>query len=110
MPPTAILAQAFVRSRNGGRYHLKHNNCQHFIIDLLARITTIPLEKVDHPVMPLRSSSASSCGTERGHVLIRDSFEILERQVSFVAKREGGKDADGVVVVREVALDETVDF
>ncbi|KAF2767905.1 hypothetical protein EJ03DRAFT_139328 [Teratosphaeria nubilosa] len=34
----SLKTQAFVRSRNGGKYHIRHNNCQSFIADLLQRL------------------------------------------------------------------------
>ncbi|KAH9816973.1 hypothetical protein Tdes44962_MAKER05549 [Teratosphaeria destructans] len=34
----SLRAQAFVRSRNGGKYHIRDNNCQTFIADLLQRL------------------------------------------------------------------------
>lgn len=37
----ALKAQAFSRSRNGGQYHLKDNNCQHFVQELQRRLVNI---------------------------------------------------------------------
>lgn len=38
----ALKAQALSRSRNGGKYHIKNNNCQHFILELQRRVTAVP--------------------------------------------------------------------
>lgn len=79
----ALQSQNFVRSRNGGRYHIKTNNCQHFIRDLLERIITIPLTDLDASTPSNGSSSycssvTSSCNTsEKKTISIRDSFELL---------------------------------
>lgn len=34
----AIKVQSWMRSRVGGRYHVKHNNCQHFTNELMRRV------------------------------------------------------------------------
>lgn len=46
-----MKAQAFSRGRNGGKYDIKHNNCQHFIEELQRRITTI--NDINEPELPL---------------------------------------------------------
>ncbi|RMZ02871.1 hypothetical protein D0860_07038 [Hortaea werneckii] len=80
----ALQSQNFVRSRNGGRYHIKTNNCQHFIRDLLERIITIPLTDLD--ASTASSNDSSSCCSsvtssynmsEKKTISIRDSFEML---------------------------------
>lgn len=35
---TAIRVQSWMRGRQGGRYHVKHNNCQHFVEELWRRV------------------------------------------------------------------------
>ncbi|KAI6873051.1 hypothetical protein KC343_g13648 [Hortaea werneckii] len=83
MQEASLQSQNFVRSRNGGRYHIKTNNCQHFIRDLLERIITIPLTDLDASTPSNGSSSycssvTSSCNTsEKKTISIRDSFEML---------------------------------
>ncbi|KAK3114362.1 hypothetical protein LTR53_007399 [Teratosphaeriaceae sp. CCFEE 6253] len=40
----SLKSQAFVRGRYGGKYHIKHNNCQTFIGELLRRLANLPLD------------------------------------------------------------------
>ncbi|KAK3072220.1 hypothetical protein LTR53_007212 [Teratosphaeriaceae sp. CCFEE 6253] len=40
----SLKSQAFVRGRYGGKYRIKHNNCQTFIGELLRRLATLPLD------------------------------------------------------------------
>ena len=34
----AIRVQSWMRGRHEGRYHVKHNNCQHFVEELWRRV------------------------------------------------------------------------
>lgn len=36
----AMKAQSWMRGREGGRYHVKRNNCQHFVQELWKRLST----------------------------------------------------------------------
>lgn len=81
----ALQSQTFVRSRNGGRYHIKKNNCQHFIRNLLERIIIIPLVDLDSSTPSSSDSSSSCCSSissscntsEKKTISIRDSFEMV---------------------------------
>lgn len=120
-----MKAQAYSRSRNGGKYHIKHNNCQHFIVDLQRRITTItdlfePREYTpvnvhgavtytpESPVSPPLSRHDSVASTSETVLKIRDStFAPLMAAAMEMHARKGivkGAGAVNVVTTEVVAL------
>ncbi|KAK6394163.1 hypothetical protein LTR65_002009 [Meristemomyces frigidus] len=72
----AIRAQSWMRGRQGGRYHVKHNNCQHFVEELWQRLVEIdfikafrdtrsalaqPLKMTDIVRLAARASASGDC-------------------------------------------------
>ncbi|KAK4546812.1 hypothetical protein LTR36_001544 [Oleoguttula mirabilis] len=60
----AIRAQSWMRGRQGGRYHVKHNNCQHFVEELWQRVC-IKAYGMDND--SLRSLGKIACRTTDGY-------------------------------------------
>ncbi|KAI6823283.1 hypothetical protein KC340_g3558 [Hortaea werneckii] len=111
MQEASLQSQAFVRNWNGGRYHIKTNNCQHFIRDLLERIIAIPLTDLDASTPSKDSGSycssvSSSCNTsEKKPISIRDSFEMLATpELPLLHPPEPAKLLDEKSVMRETVL------
>ncbi|KAI7450772.1 hypothetical protein KC368_g4432 [Hortaea werneckii] len=111
MQEASLQSQAFVRNRNGGRYHIKTNNCQHFIRDLLERIIAIPLTDLDASTPSKDSGSycssvSSSCNaSEKKPISIRDSFEMLATpELPLLHPPEPAKLLDEKSVMRETVL------
>lgn len=55
-PASAIKVQSWMRSRERGRYHVRHNNCQHFTQELLQRIL-LPADGTDSESASLSSGT-----------------------------------------------------
>ncbi|KAI6858547.1 hypothetical protein KC343_g1215 [Hortaea werneckii] len=53
---TSIKVQSWMRSRERGRYHVRHNNCQHFTQELLQRIL-LPSDGTDSESASLSSGT-----------------------------------------------------
>ena len=86
----ALKAQAHSRSRNGGNYHIKHNNCQHFIWDLQSRITTSmePLEATTQTITRAAAQSVVICHSDKPQTSAppsrHDSFTSLPEKMPMI--------------------------
>ncbi|KAI7530825.1 hypothetical protein KC331_g14462 [Hortaea werneckii] len=112
------LSQIFVRSRNGGRYHIKKNNCQHFIRDLLERIVIIPLVDLDSSTPNSSDSSSSCCSSissscntsEKETISIRDSFDMVTTpELQLLRPPEPARLVDEKSVMRNTVLPKAPD-
>ena len=83
----ALKAQAHSRSRNGGNYHIKHNNCQHFIWDLQSRVTTSmePLEATTQTITRAAAQSVVIYSSDKAQTSAppsrHDSFTSLPEKM-----------------------------
>ncbi|TKA57294.1 hypothetical protein B0A55_11540 [Friedmanniomyces simplex] len=53
----SLKALDFVRRRRGGKYHVKHNNCETFTRELLRRVTTVSLDLSDSEASSLSETT-----------------------------------------------------
>ncbi|RMX79427.1 hypothetical protein D0869_08320 [Hortaea werneckii] len=113
MQEASLQSQTFVRSRNGGRYHIKKNNCQHFIRNLLERIIIIPLVDLDSSTPSSSDSSSSCCSSissscntsEKKTISIRDSFEMVATpELQLLRPPEPARLLDEKSVMRDAVL------
>jgi len=58
----AVKVEAWMKSRNGGKYNLRTNNCQHFVQELLRRVL-VPSDLTNSETSSLKSTSTACKST-----------------------------------------------
>lgn len=96
----ALKAQAYVRGRFGGKYHLKHNNCQHFIAEFLRRLTTVS-DELDYSVLT-RERSESESDSSVTMLNLRDSTFTPLAATTLESYVNGRKKSICTVVATEI--------
>ncbi|GAB7366552.1 hypothetical protein MBLNU230_g8539t1 [Neophaeotheca triangularis] len=75
---TAMKVQSWQRNRNGGRYHVRRNNCQHFVHELWRRICTDGHGR--HPDITDESLAVLGSVGPRFKIEWDDRLDIMEHQ------------------------------
>lgn len=105
---TAMKVQSWQRNRADGRYHVKHNNCQHFVHELWRRICTDGHGR--HPGITDESLAPLGSVALRFKIDWDDRLDIMEYRAikAMKMKQTPSMEAMGIgVVVKECSASES---